>query len=476
LSTAHADDPPTPVVAICVRVPVQAVAGQELEYRICLENRSPAAAHHVIVRNPVPANARFVRASPEPSARDPELQWRLGTLEGGAKREIVLVLSPTVGDDIKNCARVQFEHGECVTTKVARPALKLQKEGPTRALLYDALHYKITLTNTGTAEVANVQLADVLPAGLEHESHKDRLSWIVGKLAPGESQRVEYQVIAKKTGRLCNTAIATAAGGLRESLESCVTVTEAKIGLSMAGPKRRYVAMPAAYQITINNLGTAALQNVVLRNPLPEKMTFISAGESGQFAGNEAQWTLGTLEPGAQRTVDVVLQAETPGRLCNRATVTAERGLTMQAEACTDFAGMPALALEVQDSEDPIQVGSTTAYSITVRNQGTSPATSVRVQATVPGQMEIVEVTGAASHRQVGAKISFDPLPLPAGEDARYRVEVKALRPGDVRFKVELTADQLTAGPVQQEESTTIYATLPSSRKKLAKTFGPKWR
>ena len=92
--------------------------------------------------------------------------------------------------------------------------------------------------------------------------------------------------------------------------------------------------------------------------------------------------------------------------------------------------------------------------------------TSVRIQATVPGQMEVIQVTGVANHRQAGPNISYEPVTLQAGKDARYRVEVKAVRPGDVRFKVELTADQLTAGPVQQEESTTIYATLPSSLKK----------
>jgi uncharacterized repeat protein (TIGR01451 family) len=460
-------------VAICVKVPVQAVAGQELEYRICLENRSWAAAHHVIVRDPLPANARFVRASPEPSARDPELQWRLGTLEGGAKKEIVLVLSPTGADDVKNCARVQFEHGECVTTKVSRPALKLQKVGPARALLYDVLTFKLTLTNSGAAPVTNIQLNDVLPAGLEHESRKERLTWIVARLDPGESQSVEYQAVAKKAGRLCNTAIATADGSLRESQESCVVVTEAKLGVSITGPKRRYVEMPASYQITVANQGTATLHKVTVTNPVPEKTVFISAGEGGQLADNQVQWRIDTLEPGGRQTVDIVLQAQAAGRICNRATVTAERGLTSQAEACTDFAGMPAVSLVVEKSEDPVEVGSTTAYTISVRNQGTSPVTALRLQATVPAQMEVIQASGAANHRQVGPNIRFDPLTLAASKDARYRVEVKAVRPGDVRFKVELTADQLSAGPVQQEESTTIYATLPSSRKKASK-LGPK--
>ena len=51
----------------------------------------------------------------------------------------------------------------------------------------------------------------------------------MGTLAPGQSQSVEYQVIATKPGRLCNKAIATAAGGLREEKESCVTVGEMKL-------------------------------------------------------------------------------------------------------------------------------------------------------------------------------------------------------------------------------------------------------
>src|SRR5262245_20168405 len=49
-------DPPAPMVTLKVRVPVCAVPGKELEYRYFIENNSPADAHHVIVKNPLPAN------------------------------------------------------------------------------------------------------------------------------------------------------------------------------------------------------------------------------------------------------------------------------------------------------------------------------------------------------------------------------------------------------------------------------------
>src|SRR5438067_2071317 len=90
-------NPPTPVVCIAVRVPAAGAPGEELEYRICVENPTFAPAHRVTVRNPLPEHAKFVRAKPEPTAREPELVWELGTLEACAKREILLVLSPTGG-------------------------------------------------------------------------------------------------------------------------------------------------------------------------------------------------------------------------------------------------------------------------------------------------------------------------------------------------------------------------------------------
>jgi uncharacterized repeat protein (TIGR01451 family) len=469
LGTTEPPDPPVPMVVLRVRVPANVAAGQELEYRICVENCSPAAAHHVLVRNPLPANARFVRASPEPSLREPELLWRLGTLAGGARREIVLVLAPTGGDDVKNCARVQFEHGECVTTKVARPSLSMQKNGPAQAVLSDTLTYRLTLTNTGSSELSNLLVTDLLPVGLEHASGKDHLSWILGTLAPGQSQSVEYQVVANKVGRLCNKSIATAAGGLREEKESCVTVGEMKLDVTMTGPERRYLNLPATYQVTVSNPGTLALTNVVIHDPVPAETTFIGASGGGQLIGSQVQWVIGTLPPAESRTVEVRLRALMPGRICNQAIATADRGLVKQAEACTDFTGASALSLVVEDTQDPVEVGGETSYNIIIRNPGTNPVTRVQIVATVPEQMTVTRAAGASDNRREGLKIIYEPLTLPPGGEARFRVEVKAQRPGDVRFKVELTADQLTAGPVQQEESTTIFAILPSSLRKRSR-------
>jgi uncharacterized repeat protein (TIGR01451 family) len=369
-----------------VRVLACAVAGQELKYHLCVENCSPAAAHHVLVRNPMPKNARFVRATPEPTSREPELQWRLGTLAGGARCEIMLVLAPTGTDDVKNCARVQFEHGQCVLTRIARAAP---------------------------------------PPGVP-----------VGPPAP-------LPPVPTKPAPPLGTA---------------------KLALTISGPKQELVNQPATYTITISNPGTAAAGSVLVTGLLPANTKFLSASEGGRFHANQVAWLLGTLAPGASRTVQLVLRADAAGELCTKATALADPGLKADGEACTVFQGAPAMHCGVVDRNDPIPVGGTTSYVILVWNQGQLPVTNIRIKAVVPREMALVRAKGPADNKlgeqtKEGQIVLYDPLAsLEPGGKREYEVYVKAVRPGDVRFKVEMTADQLKpGGPVHREESTRIY-------------------
>ena len=124
--------PPPPVVKILVRVPASTDPGETIKYHVCVENCSKAEAHHVIVKNTLPANAKFVRADPEPHKLGAELQWNLGTIGGGAVREITLSLQPTNKEDVKNCLRVVFEHGQCVVTRQSGYAGRPGAHDPTQ--------------------------------------------------------------------------------------------------------------------------------------------------------------------------------------------------------------------------------------------------------------------------------------------------------------------------------------------------------
>lgn len=390
-------DPPAPCVSLKVRVPACVAPGQPLEYRILVENCSPLPAHHVIVRNALPGNARFVRASPEPHRSDPELQWHLGTMQGKSSCEITLILAPTNAEDVANCTRIQYEHGQCVTTRQAGSA-------------------------PGT------------PPGVYPWPEKGTKEPGIGEPGPkkgpftGEPPRV----------------------------------SAARLKLEVAAFEKLNINQPAKYTITVTNLGAGTATNVLVDSVLPAKLSFEKADNGGVFLAGTVAWILGNLEPGASRKVEMELKAKEVGQHCIRTRVLADRGISAEQETCTTFVGvMPsALLLEMFDRNDPIAKGAETSYPIWVTNQGLVPVTNLRVLADLPDGMVLIRARGPVDHKSLGKAITFEVLPtLEAGERKEYEVYTRAVDVGEMRFRIQITADQLKeGGPVHEDESTTVYA------------------
>src|SRR5262249_40503197 len=136
----------------------------------------------------------------------------------GQQREITLVVEPTGGDDIKCCARVTFEHGECVRTKIAKPVLRVRTDGPERGKLYDTLKFTVEVTNIGQVDATDVVLTEELPPGLycpdttPSTSGKNPPTWKLGTLSPNQPKRVQFIVFPQRNGAHVLKATAAAAG------------------------------------------------------------------------------------------------------------------------------------------------------------------------------------------------------------------------------------------------------------------------
>ena len=64
------------------------------------------------------------------------------------------------------------------------------------------------------------------------------------------------------------------------------------------------------------------------------------------------------------------------------------------ADCSVDFEGIPAILLEVTDNPDPVEVGTTTTYTIQVTNQGSATDNNIRVVATLPASQSYVSAGG----------------------------------------------------------------------------------
>ena len=98
-----------------------------------------------------------------------------------------------------------------------------------------------------------------------------------------------------------------------------------------------------------------------------------------------------------------------------------------------------------------------TKMSWPLRSEGTAAVNNIRITAHVPPELAVVRVQGPVDHLKDGQKVVYQPLNLPAGSDTLYRITVKGVKSGDLRFRAEMTADPLTAGPLLEEESTNVF-------------------
>ena len=101
-------------------------------------------------------------------------------------------------------------------------------------------------------------------------------------------------------------------------------------------------------------------------------------------------------------------------------------------------------------------VGRPAKFQITVRNDGDAPATQTVLVDALPAGTKFVSAS-AAGKAADGQVVTFAPLAqLAPKAKATYRLVVKGIKTGDVRFAASMTSDQIKT-PVQETESTNIY-------------------
>jgi uncharacterized repeat protein (TIGR01451 family) len=308
-------------------------------------------------------------------------------------------------------------------------------------------------------------LTDQFDEGLEHSSGANPLQLEVGALAAGETKSFPINLIPRRPGTHGNRVTATAEGGLMASTQASVTAALARLSITKTGPAFKYARSQAEFNIAVTNPGDVPLTNVVVRDQLPPELSFVQASQGGQLAsGNQVVWNLGTLQPRDTQRLQVVTRCEqlTP-RAVNVTTATADPGLTERAEAVLEIRGAPALRLEALDTKDPVEVGDTTTYEISVTNTGTLPANGIQIVATVPPQMRARSGVGPGNQqpRIQGNQIVFPAIDgLQPGQSQLYTVVVEAISAGDARFRIEMRSTSLGPDPVIEEESTNIFRPL----------------
>jgi uncharacterized repeat protein (TIGR01451 family) len=342
--------------------------------------------------------------------------------------------------------------------EVIQPELKLAKTAPAEVLLCDLIPVRYVVSNAGTGSIQNVQIMENLPAGLRTTDGKGQVIFDAGTLGAGQSRQFTIELRATQVGTFTSSSVASSSSGLRiESDATTTSVGMPVLAITKTGPNRMYIGRPAAYEITIRNNSDVSAKNTTLEDTIPGGVTGVEATAGAKLSGSKLVWEFGTLEPNSSKNVRVNYTPTQAGTLVNTATAKAYCAEAVTSTMRTLVTGIPALSLEVVDVEDPVRVGARATYVIRVENQGSAIATNIRVACMLENNVRYISSAGATAGSIEGQTVRFFPLgSLAPKAQAAWRVVVEAVRPGDVRFKAVMNADQLNR-PVEETESTHIY-------------------
>ncbi len=440
--------------------PPTAKLGQPVTYQIIVKNTSAIPVQNVTVRNRIPGGVTVQATEPRAINELNTLIWDVGTLQPRQEKRLDLQLLPEMRGDLACQAFVSFTGMSQARIRVREPKLQLKISGPDKVLLGDSAPFSLMVTNPGDGSADQVKIRATLSEGLEHTRGRT-VEFELGNLGPNESRSVQLVCTTKTGGPQTCEATAVAEGGLKAQDTATTEVLLPRLELNIAGPRLRYLDRKATYVVKVVNPGSAPASNVTINSVIPDGFKFLTATDGGRhdFSTRTVSWYLGDLTPGQTREMSIELLAINPGEYHVQANVTAARGLKGDAEAITHVEGLSALLMEMVDLDDPVEVGADTAYEIRVTNTGSKTETNLQLVCTIPDKMEFRSATGAAgarSHLQ-GKELTFEPIPkLAPRADVIFRVNVRGIAPGDLRFRARITADGLTE-PVLKEESTKVY-------------------
>lgn len=440
-------------------MPNEVGLNKSFNYTIKISNLTETKLTDIIITENLPANFKYMSSNPSARAEDNKLIWDVETLGPKAHKQFTVSGMATYTESLKYCTTVITPViPACANVQVIQPELKLTKTAPADALLCDLIPVRFVVTNAGTGSIQNVKVVENLPAGLRTTDGRSELVFDAGTLGAGQSRQFTAELRATQTGTFVSSAVATSTTGLRvESAATTTSVGMPVLSINKTGPDHLYIGRPAAYEITITNKSDVPAKNATLEDIIPDGVTEVKATAGAKLSGPKLIWEFGTLEPNASKNVRVTYTPTKAGTLINSATASAYCAEAVTSTIRTSVTGIPALALEVVDIEDPVRVGSRATYVIRVENQGSATATNIRIACILENNVQYVSSAGATASSQEGQTVRFFPLAnLAPKAQAAWRIVVQAVRQGDVRFKVIMNADQL-GRPVEETESTHIY-------------------
>ena len=339
---------------------VQPDVGETVVYTVSLFNLGTSAATNVEVTDALPSNVELVSVAPAAGTRFEELPtggiWSVPSINPGQTLLLRLTVRATSSSVAFNTATIT--HSDVWDPNDRNNSARTPTD-PQQADLFlaksvdvatpnvgDTVTFTIEVDNLGQTAAQNVTVRDTLPSGLQFvaasaggtfDSATQTVTWSLGTVTfPGQTfLTVQARVLAPSGGGpatpLTNEAVVTSTTPDPDPDNNRGSSTVTPLQADLAVFKTVDVADPTigetiSFEITVANYGPDTATGVVVSDPLPTGLTFLSAAASqGTFDAGTGIWTVGTVTQADTPSLRITVRVTraTGGTLTNTATVSA---------------------------------------------------------------------------------------------------------------------------------------------------------
>ncbi len=208
----------------------------------------------------------------------------------------------------------------------------------------------------------------------------------------------------------------------------------------------------------IKNPGTASATNCEFMLRLPSGLNFNTANKSGRYdsAQHAILWSVPEFPAGHAEPVEFTVLPVEIGAQQMTFQGFADLGVKTETRGALSVEEQGELTFSITQDADPIEISSSTTYTVEVRNVG-RPDRNVELSLQLPAGSDVLKVDAPVESGVEGDILRFRPIPQMDGRSSiKYRIEVRHGKVGVQIVRAQLKSENRPT-LVIKEEATEVY-------------------
>ena len=386
--------------------------------------------------------------------------WTIGNLGVNETATLNLVVKVIKNGTVENIAFVNANENKTVKNSTsdnltAIPVVDLEitktvEGNVTSVLVGDNVTYTIKVTNKGPSTATDVkvseELSNLVKLAKEVEGYDGKV-WNVGTLAKNQTKTLTLTVTVVSNGTISNNVNVSAKQN--DTNESNNNASSPDIDADplvilnitkVADRESVNVGENITYTITVTNNGLSNATGVKVSEKLSPLVKVVDYGDADYNVTNNV-WTIGNLAKNVTATLKLVVEVISNGTVENSASVISNENDTVENATSDNITAYPVVDLEITKTVDRTvaNVGENITYTITVKNNGPSKATGVKVNESLSDLVKIIDFGDAKYDKSTNV---WDVGDLDVNSTATLKLVIEIINNGTVENSVFVKSDE----------------------------------